>query len=69
MAVLPIFLFGCAFWWVSLDLTRNHSIFAVVSSCCFLSFVSSVIRSVSGVLPFLIFPVAVIVLLFVILFL
>ena len=64
MAVLPIFLFGCAYWWVSLDLTRNHAIIAVGAAGGILAFLSSVIRAVIGDIPIIIVPVAVIDLIF-----
>jgi hypothetical protein len=64
MAVLPIFLFGCAYWWVSLDLTRNHAIVAVGAAGGILAFVSSVIRAVTGDIPIIIVPAAVIDLIF-----
>jgi hypothetical protein len=64
MAVLPIFLFGCAYWWVSLDLTRNHAIIAVGAAGSMLAFVSSVIRAVTGDIPIVIVPAAVIDLIF-----
>jgi hypothetical protein len=64
MAVLPIFLFGCAYWWVSLDLTRNHAIIAVGAAGGMLAFVSSVIRAVTGDIPIVIVSAAVIDLIF-----
>lgn len=69
MAVLPIFLFGFAFWWVSLDLTRNHAIVAVGAAGGILAFVSFVIRAVTGDIPFVLVPAAVIDLVFAVLML
>ena len=64
MAVLPIFLFGCAYWWISLDLSRNHAIVAVGAAGGMLAFVSSLIRAATGDIPFVIVPAAVIDLIF-----
>ena len=64
MAVLPIFLFGCAYWWVSLDLSRNHAVVAVGAAGGMLAFVSSLVRAATGDIPFVIVPAAVIDLIF-----
>jgi hypothetical protein len=64
MAVLPIFLFGFAFWWVSLDLARNHAIVAVGAAGGILVFVSFVIRAFTGDIPFVLVPAVVIDLVF-----
>jgi hypothetical protein len=64
MAVLPIFLFGFAFWWASLDLTRNHAIAAVGAAGGILAFIASVIRAFAGDISFLLVPAALIDLVF-----
>jgi hypothetical protein len=50
MAVIPIFLFGFAFWRISLDLTRNHAIVAVGAAGGILAFVSSILLETSHLL-------------------
>lgn len=60
MALLPIFLFGFAFWWVSLDFTRNHAIAAVGATGGILAFVFSVFRASTGDIPFIVVPAAMI---------
>jgi hypothetical protein len=64
MAVLPIFLVGFAFWWVSLDLTRNHVIVAFGAAGGILAFISAVIRAFTGDIPFALVPAAVVDLVF-----
>ena len=64
MAVLPTFLFGFAFWWVSRDLTRNHAIVAVGAAGSMLAFVSFTLRAFTGDIPFVLLPASVIDLIF-----
>jgi hypothetical protein len=58
MAVIPIFLFGFAFRWISLDLTRNHVIVAVGAAGGILALVSAITRAFTGEIPFTVVPAA-----------
>ena len=60
MAVLPTFLFGFAFWWVSRDLTRNRAIPAVGAVGSVLAFVSFVSRAATGDIPLTLLPASVV---------
>jgi len=60
MAVLPTFLFGFAFWWVSRDLSKNHAIAGVGAAGSILAFVSFFTRAVSGEIPFFLLSAAVV---------
>ena len=60
MAVLPTFLFGFAFWWVSRDLTKNRAIPAVGAAGSILAFVSFVSRAATGDIPFVLLPASII---------
>jgi hypothetical protein len=60
MVVLPTFLFGFAFWWVSRDLSQNRAIPAVGAAGSILAFVSFVFRSCTGDIPFMLLPASMI---------
>lgn len=60
MAVLPTFLFGFAFWWVSRDLSQNRAIPAVGAAGSILAFVSFMFRAFTGDIPFSLLPASII---------
>jgi hypothetical protein len=60
MAVLPTFLFGFAFWWVSSDLSQNRAIPAVGAAGSILAFVSFVFRAYTGDISFVLLPASVV---------
>ncbi len=64
MAILPIFLFGFAFWWVSRDLRENHAVVVVGSIGGILAFVSIAIRALTGDISYFLIPVGVVDLIF-----
>lgn len=57
MTILPVFLFGFAYWWVSRDVTQNHLIPALGAIGGALTFLVFVARALSGDIPgFLVLP-------------
>ena len=58
VAVIPIFLFGFAFWWLSLDLDRNPAVAAVGAAGGVLVFLSAVFRVATGDISIAILPAA-----------
>jgi hypothetical protein len=64
MAILPTFLFGFAFWWVSQDLTRNNAVVAVGAAGSILAFVSILVRALTDDISLLLLPAGIIDLVF-----
>ena len=69
MTILPVFLFGFAYWWVSRDITRNEVVPAVGAVGGILAFCIFVARAWSGDIPPILIVPAVVDLLFGVIFL
>lgn len=69
MTILPVFLFGFAYWWVSRDIMRNEVVPAVGAVGGILAFCIFVARAWSGDIPPILIAPAVVDLLFGVIFL